>query len=72
MISLKRQRPSLSSNSNDSKQEVDLEQLENCSKKLKSDSLDKSKPSPYEDIPEVPNIKLTVSQMNSDPLALVR
>lgn len=37
-------------------------------KAVKTESVGGSRTSPYESIPEVPNVKLTVQQMNSDPV----
>ena len=72
MISYKRQCPSLAASQSNSEQDGELANMKNASKKVKIDSAVKNNSSGLESIKEVPNIKLTVAQMNSDPLALIR
>jgi hypothetical protein len=72
MISLKRQCPSLSNTIVIDSDSEEQPQDKKTKKKLKSSSGVITNPSPYEAIPEVPNIRLTVEQMKSDPLGLIR
>lgn len=72
MISMKRQCPSLNNKDSHSEQDAQLNKIKNAGKKIKTHSQVKVEASPYQAIPEVPNIKLTIEQMNSDPLTIIR
>ena len=71
-MSFKRQGPSMAASQSHSDHDAEIGNIKNASKKVKIDSARKNESSGHEIIREVPNIKLTVAQMNSDPLGLIR